>query len=247
MHAAVVAAGLVAVTGQEDRMQDRVAAAAAAAERVALVAGATGLVGQAVLADLLTDRNYEAVHAVGRRPSTLKHPKLSNHVVNFATLTDLQGISRVDDVFIALGTTLKVAGSQRAFRAIDYDAIVAVAQAARVLGATKIGVISAMGADAGSRIFYNRVKGEMEEVVAKLGYRAVVIARPSLLEGDRQALEQPTRLGEKLGLFAMSLLKPLIPANYRAIEASQVAHALITTLHSTHQGTRVLLSGEMHT
>ncbi len=104
-----------------------------------------------------------------------------------------------------------------------------------------------MGADPSSRIFYNRVKGEMEEKIASLGYRAVVIARPSLLEGDRAALEQPSRLGEKLGLLAMRLIKPLIPANYQAIGASQVAHALITTLHSTPQGTRVLLSGEMQT
>ena len=157
----------------------------------------------------------------------------------------LQGLGPVDDVFIALGTTIKVAGSQLAFRSVDYDAVVAVALAAKAAGATKLGVISAMGAEAGSRIFYNRVKGEMEVALRRIGFPVLVIARPSMLSGDRDTLAQATRPAEKLGLLAMTVLNPLIPANYKAISADQVAHALLSVMHHTKQATRVLLSGEM--
>ena len=209
------------------------------------MAGATGLVGQAVLEALLTDKRYSAVHCVGRRPLTVKHPKLFSHVVDFSTLGALRGIDHIDDVIIALGTTLKVAGSQQAFRAVDFEAVVAVARAAKTAGATKLGVISAMGADSRAGVFYNRVKGEMEDALAQLGYKSLVIARPSMLAGDRDALAQAARPAEKLGLAAMTLFKPLIPANYRAISATQVAHGLLKALRSTDKGTRVLLSGEM--
>lgn len=224
-------------------MQDQVVAPAAA--RVALLAGATGLVGQAVLAALLTDKRYAAVHCVGRRALTLKHPKLFSHVVDFATLSALPGIRHVDDVFIALGTTLKVAGSQAAFRALDFEAVLALARMGKALGATKLGVVSAMGANPASLVFYSRVKGEMEQALAQLDYPVLIMARPSLLTGDRDALAQAARPAEKLGLLAMTLLKPLIPANYRPVAATQVAHALVNAVHSTERGTRVLLSGEM--
>jgi len=224
-------------------MLDQVAAPAAA--RVALLAGATGLVGREVLAALLTDKRYLAVHTVSRRPLTVKHPKLFNHVADLTaslTLSDLPGI---DDVVIALGTTIKVAGSQQAFRAVDFDAVVAVARAARARGASRLGVVSAMGANAKSSIFYNRVKGEMEAAVTALGYPTLIIARPSMLLGDRESLGQPERPGEQFWGPAMALLKPLIPVNYRAITATQVAHALLAALQNTDQGTRVLLSGEL--
>ena len=215
------------------------------AGRVALVAGATGLVGRAVLAALLTDKRYTAVHCVGRRPLTVQHPKLLSHVVDFTALTALPAVAHVDDVFIALGTTLKVAGSQAAFRAVDFDAVMAVARAAKAVGATKLGVVSALGANPGSGVFYSRVKGEVEDALAGLGYQALVIARPSMLAGERDALGQAERPAEKLGLLAMRLFKPLIPANYRAIAATQVAQALVKAVQDIDQGTRVLLSGEM--
>ena len=209
------------------------------------MAGATGLVGREVLAALLTDKRYAAVHCVGRRPMAISHPKLFGHVLDFQNLSSLPGIDHVDDVFIALGTTIKVAGSQAAFRAVDFAAVVALARVAKAAGAVKLGVISAMGASTASAIFYNRVKGEMEEALAGLGYRVLVLARPSMLVGEREALTQAPRPAERLGLLAMALFKPLIPANYRAIAATQVAQALLNTLHRTEQGTRVLLSGEM--
>lgn len=209
------------------------------------MAGATGLVGREILAALLTDKRYAAVHCVGRRPLAISHPKLFGHVVDFENLTTLPGIHHVDDVFIALGTTIKVTGSQTAFRAVDFAAVVALARVAKAAGAVKLGVISAMGASTASAIFYNRVKGEMEEALASLGYRVLVLARPSMLAGERETLTQAPRPAERLGLLAMALFKPLIPANYRAIAATQVAQALLNTLYRTEQGTRVLLSGEM--
>jgi len=214
----------------------------AADVRVALVAGATGLVGREVLAVLLADKRYGAVHCVGRRALPLQHPKLVQHTVDFKALPALPP---VNDVFIALGTTIKVAGSQEAFRAIDFDAVVAVARAAHAQGATKIGVVSAMGADAKSSIFYSRVKGEMEEALSGIGFKDVVFARPSMLAGDRAALDQPTRLGEQLGLVVTRYLNFLIPANYRSIAAKDVACALVQAVNSTKTGVWRLLSGEM--
>ena len=210
--------------------------------RIALVAGATGLVGQAILALLLADKGYSAVHVVGRRAPTALHPKL---VVHFSTSVTEWPSPTVDDVFIALGTTIKVAGSQAAFRAIDGDAVVALARSAKAAGATRLAVVSAMGASAQSGVFYNQVKGQMEAAVGQLGFQTLVIARPSLLAGDRGALAQPERLVEKLSLVAFNVFKPLIPANYRAIDASSVAKAMVEAIKMGDAGWHVLLSGDM--
>ena len=211
------------------------------AGRAALVAGATGLVGREILAAILADDAYAAVHVVARRPLATTHPKLTVHVVDFAALPALPA---VDDVFIALGTTIKLAGSQQAFRAVDFDAVLAVAAAARASGASRLGIVSAMGASATSRIFYNRVKGEMEQAVSRLGFESLVFARPSMLVGDRDSLGQPGRSGEKLALIFVRFAA-LIPTNYRAIEAVRVARALVRAVKTAEKGTRVLLSGEM--
>lgn len=212
---------------------------------VALVAGATGLVGQEILAALLADKRYLAVHCVGRRAPARQHPKLQFHRVDFAFPADLAALPKVDECYIALGTTIQVAGSQEAFRAVDLEAVESLALAARRAGATHLGVISAMGADAHSRVFYNRVKGEMEVSVARMGYPCLVIARPSLIDGDRAALDQPGRAGEGLGLRLARLLRPVIPANYRAIKAGDIAHALIRAVQSSTPGVVTLMSGDM--
>ena len=211
--------------------------------RVAAVAGATGLVGRAVLARLLADKAYSAVHAVGRRAPDRQHPKLVVHLTT--SFKDLK-LPPVDDVLIALGTTIKVAGSPAAFRAVDFDAVVAVASAARTAGAMRLGVVSAMGADATSKVFYSRVKGEMEAAVTTLGFEAVVIVRPSLLAGDRDVLAQASRPIEKISRFAANLFKSVIPANYRPVQDVDVAEALVNSLKSAIKGTRVMLSSELH-
>ena len=216
--------------------------APAAAGRVALVAGATGLVGREVLAVLLTDKRYSAVLAIGRRQLLEQHPRLVSITVD---LMRLQALPAVDDVYIALGTTIKVAGSRQAFRAVDFDAVIAVATAAMAAGATRLGVVSAMGADARSAIFYNRVKGEMEQALARIGFNTLVIVRPSILDGDRAALAQRMRLGERLSVRLMSALKLFIPRNYRAIKATDVARALVAGVTDGRPGKRIIVSGDM--
>lgn len=244
--AAVVAVALAAVVAVEVEMAaDTVAVGAASAAvvaRVAVVAGATGLVGRAVLAALLADKHTSAVHSLGRRTLPLTHPKLTQHIVDFAALPELP---QIDDFFICLGTTIKVAGSQAAFRAVDYEAVMAVAQAGRARGATKLGVVSAMGADAKSGVFYNRVKGEMEDAITQLGYTSVTMVRPSLLVGDRGPLNQPERPGERIGLMVSKLLKPLIPANYLPVQAEDVAAGLIQAVKAGKPGVQRILSGAL--
>lgn len=214
--------------------------AAAAARRVAL-AGATGLVGRALLEGLLADASVAAVHSLGRRRPAAAHPKLTAHVVDFAALPPLPPL---DEVYLALGTTIKAAGSRAAFRAVDFDANLAAARAAHAAGARRAGLVSAMGADARSRVFYSRVKGELEEALARLPFDGLVIARPSLLVGDREALGQPGRPLERAGLAVSRLLGRLVPANYRPVAAADVARALLARVPAA-RGREVLLSGAM--
>jgi uncharacterized protein YbjT (DUF2867 family) len=218
-----------------------VAATVAAAGRTAVVAGASGLVGREILQGLLADDSVAAVHALGRRPLGLSHPKLTSHAVDFTALPPLPPAT---EVYLALGTTIKVAGSQEAFRAVDFSANLAVARAALAAGTRRLGLVSAMGADPRSSLFYNRVKGETEQALAALGFDALVIARPSFLAGDREALGQPVRGGEKLALRVSRVLKPLIPANLRSIAAADVARALLAHV-PVAQGRVVLPSGAM--
>ena len=209
--------------------------------RTALLAGATGLVGRGILAGLLADPQVTAVHTLGRRDDHTPHPKLSHHRVDFTALPPLPA---VDEVYLAVGTTIKVAGSRPAFRAVHYETNLAAAKAAHAAGARRLGLVSAMGADARSSVFYNRVKGELEDALATLGYEGLAIARPSFLVGDRTALGQPVRSGEGLALRISTWLRPLIPANYRSIHAGDVASALLREVPAV-QGRVVLLSGEM--
>ncbi|CCD93139.1 conserved hypothetical protein [Bradyrhizobium sp. ORS 375] len=211
------------------------------AGRIAIIAGATGLVGRELLRGLLADPKVEHVHCVGRRAPTQVSPKLTSHVVDFAALPPLPA---ADELYLALGTTIKVAGSQAAFRAVDHDANLAVAKAALASGARRAGLVSAMGADARSRIFYSRVKGELEEALTALSFTGLVIARPSLLVGARAELGQPVRRGEEWGAALSRIIGVLIPPNYKPIDAADVAHALLSTVPSA-AGTTVLPSGAM--
>jgi len=214
------------------------------APRVALLAGASGLIGRELLALLLQDQPYTRVHVLLRRavPDLPRDNRLASHVVDFAALAELPA---VDDLYIALGTTIKVAGSQAAFRAVDFDAVVNTARAARAAGARRLAVVSALGADPKSRVFYNRVKGEMQAAIAELGYEQVVIAQPSLLVGDREALGQPARRGE---VWATRLLRPVmgfVPASVRPIDARTVAWALLRSTLDATPGVHLLSSARM--
>ena len=211
--------------------------------RSIVLAGATGLVGRALLDGLLADDSVGMVHVLARRDLDRTSPKLTSYTVDFAALAPFP---TVDEVYLALGTTIKVAGSQAAFRAVDFDANLAVARAAGAAGAKRAGLVSAMGADRGSRVFYNRVKGELEDALRDLPFDGLVIARPSLLVGDRAALGQPPRVGEQIGDLVGRLFGPLVPRNYRPIAATRVAHALLCAVPHA-RGPEVLLSGTMNT
>lgn len=193
-------------------------------QRKVLLAGATGLVGGLLLHALIADPTVSEVHALSRRPLTIRHPKLQVHIVDFSCLPVLP---QADEVYLALGTTIKVAGSQAAFRAVDLAANLEVAKAAFDAGVRRVGLVSAVGANARSSVFYNRVKGELEDALKSMELTALVIAQPSLLLDHRVGLQQPPRIGEQLMIPVAKLLAPLLPGPYRPVRARAVAQALV--------------------
>jgi uncharacterized protein YbjT (DUF2867 family) len=164
------------------------------------------------------------------------------HVVDFS---QLPALPRADEAYCCLGTTIAVAGSEAAFRAVDFDAVLAFASAAKAAGVTRFGAVSALGASPRSTTFYNRVKGEMEVALAGLGFETFVLARPSLLAGNRAALGQPQRLGERLALAFTAPLSPFIPAAWRPIQAARVARALQRAVAERRPGLRIVESAEL--
>ncbi len=211
------------------------------------VAGATGLVGRALLARLAVDPRIGSITALVRQPAALagQPAAVIPLVVDYRTLADGAGLPAIDWAFCALGTTIKTAGSQAAFRAVDADAVLAFAKAARAAGATRMGVVSAMGADASASVFYNRVKGEVEQTLAAQGWPQLVIARPSLLLGARTALGQASRPMESLAQRLMPAVGWLIPRQLRPIQADAVAAALVSAVATPADGVSILLSGEL--
>ncbi len=205
----------------------------------ALLAGASGLVGRELARAWAGPGRLHQLLRAGARPGRDDQPALR---VDFAALPALPP---AHDAYCCLGTTIAVAGSQDAFRAVDHDAVLAFARVARAAGASGFALVSALGADARSRNFYNRVKGQTEDALAALGFERLLIARPSLLVGERSALGQPARAGERLALALMRPLAPLMPAAWRPIAAARVARAMLRVLPAMAPGRRVLASAEL--
>lgn len=196
------------------------------ATRSALLVGATGLIGTHCLDLLLDDEFYHAIATVGRRPQGRTHAKLTHHVIDFEALEDYRDVLVAQDVFCCLGTTMKKAGSEAAFRRVDYDYPLAIGQRAKANGAEQYLLVSSLGASPDARVFYSRVKGEVEEAIAALGFDGTYIFRPSLLLGDRDE----KRLGEQVSEVVLKVVSPLLIGplrKYRGIEARQVAGAMI--------------------
>ncbi len=196
------------------------------ADRTVLLLGATGLVGGHALRRFATDPRWSRVVTLGRRPIGTAGPSHEGHVVDFDRLGEQAELFACDDLVCALGTTMRQAGSEEAFRRVDLEIPFEAAQLARSAGATQVLLVSALGADPDSRIFYNRTKGEAERAVEGVGFEAVQILRPSLLAGDRDG----TRWGERLGLAVLSPLVPVLRgplAALRPTEADDVAAALV--------------------
>ena len=206
-----------------------------------LLAGGTGLVGQQALHQLLVDPDVTEVRVLVRRPCTTEQllgvqqagsHKLRICVADFDHLAQHADWFAVDTVFCALGTTIKQAGSQAAFRQVDFDYPLQIAKLAKAQGAKRFLLVSALGAHPRSRVFYNRVKGELERAVRELGFDLVVAAQPSLLEGDRAQV----RIGERIGLFFGFLM----PERYKPVNVALVAAGLLASAKQARSGWLVL-------
>ena len=209
----------------------------------ALIAGASGLVGSQLLKLLLDDPRAKQVTSIGRRKLEVFNSKLQQISIDFAKLDSLETPS-YDVAFCCLGTTIKVAGSQEAFRRVDHDYVISFGQMAKRAGVRKFLLVSALGADASSAVFYSRTKGETENDLEALDFESLVIARPSLLLGHRDEV----RLGEKLAITLTPILSPLLMgplAAYKPVQASQVAKGLVEKAFSTTRTIEILSNSEM--
>ncbi len=198
--------------------------------RKALVVGATGLVGSHLLRNIFNNPAYSEVTSLVRKRSLITHRKLKEVITDFNNLEKTLSTITANDVFCCLGTTIKKAGSQKAFRKVDFSLVVDVAKVMKKQGAEQFIVISAMGANSNSKVFYNRIKVEMEEAVQEIGYKCVRIIRPSLLLGQREEF----RLGERIGILMSPLWQLLLVGSlkkYRPVEAEAVARFMVKVAH----------------
>ena len=202
-----------------------------------ILAGATGLVGRHVLARALADPRVTHVVAPTRRPLPA-HPNLDAPLVDFDALPAGAAWWRADAVICALGTTMKTAGSRDAFRRVDHDYPLAIADLARRHGTPVYVLNSAMGADAQSRVFYNRVKGELESALRTRGFASLTLVRPGLIGGDRDE----RRLGETLATHLLRTLHPLLPRKWRINPAERIADALLDAALDPPAGVHVVAS-----
>jgi uncharacterized protein YbjT (DUF2867 family) len=213
-------------------------------KRAALLVGATGLVGGHCLNYLLKDDKYHQIVALTRRNLDFRNPKLEQYIVDFDRLENYTDQIKADDIFCCLGTTIKKAGSQEAFRRVDYHYPVKIAQLAAKNGARQFLLISSLGANKDSKIFYNRVKGEIEAAIREIPFYGIQIFRPSLLVGERAE----SRMGEKAGEFVLKMLKPVIIGNwkkYRAITAENVAKAMVEIAKTDLKGIHIYESNQI--
>jgi uncharacterized protein YbjT (DUF2867 family) len=200
--------------------------------RTALLAGSTGLIGNQLLHLLLEDPGYDKVIALSRKPLVLTHQKLQNVVLEGDQLKQHSNLM-AHDVFCCLGTTIRQAKTKEAFRKIDYDYPLELAKTVHANGAKQFLLVSALGSDKNSRIFYNRVKGEVESAIAAVGFNSFHIFKPSLLVGPRK--EQ--RSGEDAAKVFYKIFGFLIPKKYKGIESIKVARAMLAKAKENQTGT----------
>ncbi len=200
-----------------------------------LIAGATGLVGRIVLAKALDDPRIG--HVIAPTRSALPtNPRLTNPIVDYDALPQDADWWRCDAVICALGTTRAKAGSDAAFVRVDHDYPLAVAQAARAQGAQAFALVSAIGADAGSRLLYNRTKGEVEASIAALDFPSYTIVRPGLIGGDRDEFRPAERVSEAI----LRVFGPVLPRGWRISPAENIASALIEAAVDAPPGRHVI-------
>ncbi len=200
-------------------------------QKQAAVAGATGLIGTYLCHRLGKSDAYDKVWGLVRREVTLPGG-VTPLIVDWEQIESLPLEAPLDEAFCCLGTTMKKAGSKAAFRKVDYDYVLAFARWAYERGCRRFFVVTAMGADKQSVFFYNRVKGEVEEALAQIGFDSLYIFRPSLLLGERHE----SRPAEQLSARLSSFFRPLIPLRYRPVEAERVAWAMYHCAQNAQKG-----------
>lgn len=208
------------------------------ASKTALIAGASGLVGNFCLELLLQSKRYAKVISIGRRQLAIQHPKLQQLIVDFDKLENYKQSLIADDIYCCLGTTIKEAGSQDNFYKVDFTYAVKLASLTALNSGSQFLVVSALGADAQATIFYSRVKGQMEQAIQALPFKGIHIFQPSLLLGNRQK----KRLGERIAQIIMPKLNFLLLGplrRYRPVPAKSVAQAMLYTARQDGAGVQV--------
>lgn len=205
-----------------------------------LLAGATGLVGTQVLQQLLADTRCTGVLAITRRPMAQVHPKLRNQVIDFEQL-DHWTAPRTEAAICALGSTMKQAGSREAFYRIDHDYPMAIARAACAQGTSVFVLNSAAGANAQSRIFYNRVKGELERDLRQIGFPSLTFVRPGLIGGKREQ----RRTGEQIGSVVLGALGPILPRRFRINPVERIAAVMVSAALTPSYGEHCIEAAEL--
>lgn len=212
--------------------------------KIALIAGASGLVGSYCLDYLLQSDSYEKVICVTRRIIENNSPKLQQVIADTNNLAEKLNRIKADDVYCCIGTTIKKAGSREAFKLVDITYVKILAEKTKFNGATSFAVVSSIGADTGSSNFYLRTKGEMENAVKACAFSKTIILRPSMLLGPRKEF----RFGEAIGKIFMKIFSFLFVGKlkrYKAIEAAQVAKALIYLTQKEFVGFKVVENDEI--
>jgi uncharacterized protein YbjT (DUF2867 family) len=209
--------------------------------KTAMIAGATGLIGKELVQKMLQSDHYSLIYLISRKPCGIVNEKIHEIIIDFEQIGQITLDNPVDEAFCTLGTTMKQAGSREKFRKVDLEYVLSFARLSKSAGVSKFLVISSMGANPKSSVFYNKVKGLAEGGLKNLGFKHLVILRPSLLLGKRH---EP-RLGERMGAIFMKAFNFLIPDDYKAIEASRVAEKMLEMVGNANEGTSVVESGEM--
>jgi len=212
--------------------------------KAALIAGASGLVGSELLKLLIANDAYETIHLLSRKPLEIQSSKIIEHIINFDELDRFEPNTKIDHVFCSLGTTIKKAKTKENFKKVDHDYVLELGKKANQWNTEKFLMVSSLGANAKSRIFYSRVKGEIEQALTDLSLNQLFIFQPSLLLGDRKEY----RAGEKTAIYVYKVIDPLFFGpfkKYKGIEAKQVAKAMINVALHNEDSFRIFESVEI--
>ena len=211
--------------------------------QTAVVLGATGLIGSSLVEQLLADDTFSTVRVLVRRPIAIQHPKLEVLITDFTDYDAYKkNLGTGDCIFSCVGTTnANVKGDKLLYRSIDFDIPVNAARFGKEAGFKQFLLVSAIGADARSRFFYTRLKGEVEEMIAGYKFKSFHVFRPSFLVGRKQS----ERTGETLLTSLFRVFSFLIPSNYKAISGASVAKAMLTAAKQEKEGLSVYYYNEM--